>query len=65
MQTGINFEPVTTGDSNNDLSINLGKVAAAHFVGSPVMIHHPGVPLRSTPGFMLSPAPQAKTTGAG
>ena len=27
----------------------------AHFAGSAVVFNDPGVPLRSTPGFMLSP----------
>ena len=34
--------------------------AVARFAGSKLIMFAPGVPLRSIPGFMLSPAPRAK-----
>src|SRR5436190_6644840 len=44
------------------LSFAYGVRAVARFTGSGSYSVEPGVPLRSTPGFMLSPAPRARAT---
>ncbi len=56
-------QPALAGDSRypNLTTIELITIrsSAARSAGSDLSGYQPGVPLRFTPGFMLSPAPQA------
>jgi len=59
VRTAAAFDKLLRGFSPKYLRAEIID-AVAHFAGQGFCFSDPGVPLRSTPGFMPPPAPQAK-----